>query len=532
MPVIILPGGCCALLAEERQGTGVLDDEAVQLPYVYRVTKYDPADRDEHGHYAGSEDNVSDHGKVEASYLQAVAAFAGDTGVDHLAVREPHVPSFAHFGAEPPVDEFGLDGLFPAGLTGFHDGAEVSLETGLELVRAMLRDNGVWCRLEAGGTFAVHVGWDQYLYISSARPCEEALARTRALGLFPERQASSPYEMETDDADVQRPGDDEFWAGLRWVVAACRAGLLEETYIEGASRWHRLTRDSIDTVRAGIAPRARLAVWPDLSSDIDAVLGALPTEGLVECVWQDKDGQLRSAIADEDEFPELAKRISGASAAALLSMYVDERLPLFTAVMPDSDGVVRARWRTEPTPSDRNWAFLKTLHRGEIITGSVTQIASFGVTFVDIGGFEAMINIPELSWRPINHPSDVVAVGQEISAEILDVDPIRERVSLSLKALHEDPMPLLTRQIGQTIVGRVTKLVPFGVFVRIEEMENGFEGLVHNSELGERHPDHPQPVLQVGDALPVKVLDIDPVCRRITLSHQQAISADQDEPGA
>ncbi|MFH8344913.1 S1 RNA-binding domain-containing protein [Streptomyces sp. NPDC018045] len=495
----------------------------VQLPYVYRVTKYDPDDRD-HGHYTGSEDTVSDHGEVEASYLQAVAAFAGDTGIDHLAVREPRVPSFAHFGVEPPVDGFGLDGLFSAGPTGFHDGAEVPLEIGLELVRAMLRDNGAWCRLEVSDAFAVHVGWDQYLYIGSIRPCEEALSRTRALGLFPERLNSSPYEMETDDADVQRPGDDEFWAGLRWAVAACRAGLLEETYVEGASRWHRLTRDTIDTVRAGLAPRARLAVWPGLSSDVDAVIGALPTEGLVECVWQERDGRIQSAVADEDDFPGLAARISDADAATLLPVYADERAPLFTAVMPDSDGVVRARWQTEPTPSDRNWAFLKTLHRGEIVNGTVTRIAGFGVTFVDIGGFEAMINIPELSWRPVNHPSDIVSVGQEVDAEILNVDPFRERVSLSLKALHEDPMQLLTGQIGQTLVGRVTKLIPFGAFVRIEEVENGFEGLVHDSELVSEHLETPQLGIQVGDALLVKILDIDPVHRRITLSHRQAVS--------
>jgi small subunit ribosomal protein S1 len=311
-----------------------------------------------------------------------------------------------------------------------------------------------------------------------------------------------------------------------------RAGLLEETYIEGVSRWHRLTRETIDTVRAGLAPRARLAVWPDLSSDIHAVLDALPTEGLVEGVWQDKDGRIRSAVADESAFPELAARISRAGAAALLSVYADERVPLFTAVMPDSDGVVRARWQTEPTPSDRNWAFLKTLHRGEIVTGTVTHIADFGVTFVDIGGFEAMINIPELSWRPINHPSDIVSTGQVISARILDVDLIRERVSLSLKALQEDPMALLTGQIGQTLVGRVTKLVPFGVFVRIEEVEHGFEGLVHNSELAEGNPDGPQRAVEVGDALPVKIIDIDPARRRITLSHRQAISAGTDESDA
>jgi small subunit ribosomal protein S1 len=329
----------------------------VQLPYVYRVTKYDPADRDAHGHYTGTEDTVSDHGESEAACLQAVEAFAAEVGVGRLSVREPQVPCLAHFGVERSLEGFGLAGFFPAGLSGFHDGAEVPLDIGLELVRLMLRESGAWCRLEAEGTFAVHVGWDQYLYIGSGRPCEEATARTRALGLFPERLDASPYDVEANREDVQRPGDDEFWGSLHWAVATDRAGLLEETYIEGASRWHRLNRDTIDTVRAGLAPRARLAVWPDLSSDVDAVLGALPTEGLVECIWQEKDGRIRSAVADEDEFPELATRISGAEAAALLPVYADERAPLFTAVMPDNDGVVRARWQTEPTPSDRNWAF-------------------------------------------------------------------------------------------------------------------------------------------------------------------------------
>ncbi|MGW6907495.1 S1 RNA-binding domain-containing protein [Streptomyces sp. NPDC054940] len=499
----------------------------MQLPYVYRVTKYDPAHRDEHGHYTGTEDTVSDRGETEAAYLQAVEAFAGDTGIDHLAVREPQVPSLVHLGVEPPVDGFGLDGLFPVGSVGFHDGAEVSLDIGLELVRVMLRDNGAWCRLEVEDTFAVHVGWDQYLYVGSSRPCEKALARTRVLGLFPERLEASPYDVATDGEDVQRPGDDDFWAGLCWAVATGRAGLLEETYIDGASRWHRLDRDAVDTVRAGLAPRARLTVWPALSSDIDAVLDTLPTEGLVEGVWQDKHGQIHSAIAHADEFPELAARISGADAAALLSVYAegsgpyaDGTAPLFTAVLPDSDGVVRARWRTEPTPSDRNWFSLKALHRGDIVTGTVSHIADFGVTFVDIDGVQAMINIPELSWRPVDHPSDVVSVGQEITAEILDVDLSRERVSLSLRALHNDPMVPLTGKIGQTIAGRVTKLVSFGAFVRVEEVEHGLVGLVRHSELADGYSDS----IQVGDALPVKILEVDLSRRRITLSHRQAAS--------
>ncbi|WP_427924557.1 RNA-binding protein [Streptomyces sp. cg40] len=316
----------------------------MQLPYVHRVTKYDPADRDEHGHYTGTEDTASDHGEVEAAYVQAVGAFAAEAGVDRLSVREPQVPSLAHFGVEPPLEGFGLAGIFPAGLTGFHDGAEVPLEVGLELVRLMLRDSGAWCRLEAEGSFAVHVGLDQYLYVGSSRPCEEALVRTRALGLFPERIDASPYDMVTNEEDVRRPADDDFWAALRRAVVMCSAGLLEEMYIRGASQWHRLTPDTIDTVRAGITPRARLAVWPDLSSDTEAVLGTLLADGLVEGVWQDKDGRIHSAVADEDDLPELAARISGAEAATLRSVYADEDAPLLTAVMPDGDGVVRARW--------------------------------------------------------------------------------------------------------------------------------------------------------------------------------------------
>ncbi|MFC8286935.1 hypothetical protein [Streptomyces cyaneofuscatus] len=166
--------------------------------FIHRVTKYDPAHRDEQGHHTGPEDTLSDHGEVEAAYLRAVAAFAEDSGVDRLTVREPQVPSLAHFGAEPPVDGFGLAGLFPSVRQGsrassgevspdqvpegFHDGAVVSLDVALELVRAMLRDNGAWCRLEVEDRFTVHVGWDQYLYIGSDRPCERASARTRSPG--------------------------------------------------------------------------------------------------------------------------------------------------------------------------------------------------------------------------------------------------------------------------------------------------------------------------------------------------------------
>jgi predicted RNA-binding protein with RPS1 domain len=495
------------------------------LPYVYQVTKYDPADRDQHGHYAGAEPASSDHGPVEAAYLKAVAAFAEEAGVDHLAIREPEIVGFAHFGLEPPVHDYGLAGLIPDGLAGFHDGASVSIAVGLELVRAMLRDNGAWCRLEVEGVFTVHVGWDRYLYVGSSRSCESALARTRSLGLFPERRDASPYDFAPDDPlRVQRPADADFWARLQWAVSVHRSTFLEETYAGNAVRWHRLTRDTIEAVRSRLTPRAQLAVWPDLLTDVDAAMAALPAEGLVEIVWEDDDGRIISTVVDETQFEAMTSQIAGARAAGVLSLAVGERQPLFTAVLPDSDGVLRARWQTEATPSDRDWAFLKTLQRGQVVTGTVTSIASFGVTFVDIGGFTAMINIPELSWRPFNHPSDIVSVGQEITAEVLDVDMIRERVPLSLRAVQEDPWPQVTQRIGQVITGPVTKIVPFGVFVRIEDRTDGFEGLVHASELDKS----PEDVIEVGDALTVKILDVDLVRRRITLSHTQALAVGEE----
>lgn len=160
--------------------------------FVHRITKYDPADRDEHGHYTGAEETVSDHGPVEAAYLAAIGAFAEASGIDRLEIREPEVTVFVHFGVEPPVGGHGLGGLFPPDLAGYHDGAEVSLPVALELVRAMLRDQGAWCRLEAGDVFTVHVGWDQYVYVGSDRLCSDAVARTRELGLFPEPMTTSP----------------------------------------------------------------------------------------------------------------------------------------------------------------------------------------------------------------------------------------------------------------------------------------------------------------------------------------------------
>jgi len=312
--------------------------------FVHRITKYDPADRDTHGHYVGVEDTESDHGPVEAAYLAAIAAFAEACDVDRMQIREPGVAWAVPFGREPRVAGHGLRGLFPPDLTGFHDGAQVSLAVALELVRIMLRGEGAWCRLEAGTTFAVDVGWDLYVYVESDRPCPDAVIRTRELGLFPEPVTVSPHTADLREPEVTQAADADFWAGLRTLLASQRTLLLEENPVRNAARWHRLTEANLDAVRAGLTPRALLTVWPDLDPDVDAVLAALPEDGFVELVWETQDGTIAHVPADHTDYQELAFLVADATAACALSQYADERHPLACAALPDSDGVLRARW--------------------------------------------------------------------------------------------------------------------------------------------------------------------------------------------
>ncbi|MGQ0837779.1 30S ribosomal protein S1 [Actinokineospora sp.] len=179
----------------------------------------------------------------------------------------------------------------------------------------------------------------------------------------------------------------------------------------------------------------------------------------------------------------------------------------------------RRAW-LEQTQSEVRSEFLNQLQKGQVRKGVVSSIVNFGA-FVDLGGVDGLVHVSELSWKHIDHPSEVVEVGQEVTVEVLDVDMERERVSLSLKATQEDPWRQFARThaIGQIVPGKVTKLVPFGAFVRVDE---GIEGLVHISELAERHVEIPEQVVQVGNDVMVKVIDIDLERRRISLSLKQA----------
>ncbi|MGW4206574.1 RNA-binding protein [Lentzea sp. NPDC004789] len=300
--------------------------------HVFKVTKYDPAHFGERG-YFGPLESRSDRGPLEAAYLAAVEAFALDTGVTELTVREPEISK-----------RHGLTELFPPDLSGYHDGARVPLATGVALVRAMLRDNGAWCRLEDGERFFVHVGFDQYMYIGSAEPCDDAVTRARAAGLFPVPIDGSPYDPYREELEEPRPADDAFWAEVTQLVLDRGTVILEERYVRNASRWHRLCASDVAAIRARLTPRAGLAVWPELNDDVVAELRTLDDHDVATLVFQDRDGRITDRRVHGDDRPAIAVELTKAVGAMVISGYADEENPLLTAVLPDEDGVVRVRW--------------------------------------------------------------------------------------------------------------------------------------------------------------------------------------------
>ena len=163
---------------------------------------------------------------------------------------------------------------------------------------------------------------------------------------------------------------------------------------------------------------------------------------------------------------------------------------------------------------------LGKLTKGMRLKGAVSSIVDFGA-FVDLGGIDGLVHISELSWNHVNHPSEVVKVGDEVEVEVLDVDLQRERISLGLKQTTEDPWMKLVEAypVGAIADGKVTKIVPFGAFI---ELGDNVEGLVHISEMATKHIETPAQVVKVGDEVKVKVMEINPERRRISLSMKAA----------
>jgi small subunit ribosomal protein S1 len=159
---------------------------------------------------------------------------------------------------------------------------------------------------------------------------------------------------------------------------------------------------------------------------------------------------------------------------------------------------------------------LGRLEPGQVVEGKISNIVDFGA-FVDLDGIDGLIHISELSWSHVNHPSEVVQIGDTVRIKVLDIDRDRQRISLGLKQTQEDPWQrvISTHRPGDVLEGTVTKVVAFGAFV---EILPGVEGLVHISELADHHVENPSEVVEPGAKLNVKILEIDEDRRRLSLS--------------
>src|SRR5216683_1635018 len=190
--------------------------------------------------------------------------------------------------------------------------------------------------------------------------------------------------------------------------------------------------------------------------------------------------------------------------------------------------VLSRRAVIEATQGEERAKLLETLQEGAIVKGIVKNITDYGA-FVDLGGIDGLLHITDLAWRRVKHPSEVLAVGDEVTAKVLKFDQEKNRVSLGMKQLGEDPWVGLSRRYptGTRLFGKVTNLTDYGAFVEIEQ---GIEGLVHVSEMDWTNKNiHPTKVVQLGDEVEVMILEIDEERRRISLGMKQCMPNPWDE---
>lgn len=191
--------------------------------------------------------------------------------------------------------------------------------------------------------------------------------------------------------------------------------------------------------------------------------------------------------------------------------------------------ILSERQAVQEVREGRKDELLTTLKEGDVRTGVVTSIADFGA-FVDIGGADGLVHLSELSWSRVKHPSEVLKPGDKVRVYILSVDNDRKRIALSIKRTQSEPWSTVNEryQLGQVVEGTITQLASFGAFARIED---GVEGLIHVSEMGDGRVQHPRDVVGEGDVVKARIIRIDPARKRMGLSMRQpGDAAEPDGP--
>jgi small subunit ribosomal protein S1 len=186
-----------------------------------------------------------------------------------------------------------------------------------------------------------------------------------------------------------------------------------------------------------------------------------------------------------------------------------------------SERLAMREWRRQQKEQ-----LLESLKEGDVYEGIISSIADFGA-FADLGGADGLIHLSELSWNRVSHPNEVVSVGEKVKVQILSVDLDRRRIGLSLRRLQPQPWDLVNDmyEVGQIVTGRITKLVNFGAFARLDD--SGVEGLIHISELSNQRVNHPKEVVAEGEEHPLRIIRIDTDKQRMGLSLKQGLPVEE-----
>ncbi|MGA9348145.1 MAG: S1 RNA-binding domain-containing protein [Anaerolineae bacterium] len=229
-----------------------------------------------------------------------------------------------------------------------------------------------------------------------------------------------------------------------------------------------------------------------------------------------------SGFLPASQLVNMPRRLSHEKKMAKLSEFVEQTLPLKVIEVNRhqrrlifSERAAQRQWREQ-----KKEQLMSQLCEGDIRRGTVSSLCNFGA-FVDLGGADGLVHISELAWYRVKHPREVLSVGDEVDVYVLRLDYKRRRIGLSIKRLQPDPWTLVDDkyQVGQLLQGKITNVVDFGAFARIEP---GVEGLIHISQLAEGNVGHPSNVVKMGDELTLRVISVDARRRRIGLSLRQA----------
>ncbi len=318
------------------------------------------------------------------------------------------------------------------------------------------------------------------------------------------------YEDDTD-ALSQAPSDDGYWAAVLNEGEFARSA--ETTQPAPHQHSTASARQQHSIPPAHPVPNAA-SDWDDIAQIMrnDEILRLKVTgynRGGLLVEWRSLRGFIPASQLVTDPN-------NGQPQSGTLSDRIDDELSLRVIELePDNNRLIFSE-RAAQVASGTRADILESLSPGDTTQGIITNLCDFGA-FVDLGGVEGLVHISELSWGRVGHPADLLQAHQLVSVYVLEVDPQQARVALSIKRLKPDTWENVDNRyrIGQLVEGRITNVVDFGAFASIEE---GLEGLIHFSELAEGHFLHPRNVVQEGQTVNARILNIDGQARRLGLS--------------